>query len=419
MYSKVFCQRKTWGALGLYLIFASVLGWQMLFPKGASAVAVLVQSKTAVANNTTVSATYTTTPVSGRLLIAVCGSRAATTFTVPTGFTSAKNENGTPSQGIFYKISAGNEGTITCTGTVSGRMGMHIYEYSGTMETSVFNTVNAATSTGTGTSHASGSLTSTYSPAIIFAAFSARGNGAYSAYTNTFTERNDFKSNTQAFFAAADKYVTTNAAYTTTATTAVFNSWRGQIAAFRLKPIQLAADVVDGAGVSVGAPSVSFASQTFGFACQTTTATLGTASQKIRVTNTTATPGWQLSIAPTNGPTAFWTDGGTNTYDVNDPTTTGCGDGADADAVAGQMTINPSVSTITPSTNGCTATGLTKGASTAFSQGVTDSIPLLTSAGGEINCSWDLTGVAISQTVPAEQHYTSYSVGLTMTIVAQ
>lgn len=414
-------RKKAWGGLMVFAQALVAVAIVLSPAQKAEAVAVLVQTKTAAANNSTLSVAFSPTPVTGRLLIAVCGSRASTTFTVPTGFTAVKNEAGTPSQGIFYKISAGTEGTITCASATgkSGRMGIHIYEYSGTMETAVYGTTNGTQSSGTGTAHASGSLTSTYSPAIIFAAFSALGNGTYSAYSNTFLERNDFKSNTRAYFAAADRYVTTNGTYTTTATATVNNSWRGQIAAFRLKPILLATDIVDGAGASVVSPTVSFASQTFGFTCQTATATLGSATQKIRVTNTTATPGWQLSIAPTNGPTAVWSDGGTNTYDVNDPTSSGCSDGTDPDGTGGQMTIDASASTVTSSTNGCNMTGITKGVSRALSQGVTDAIPLLTSAGGDINCSWDMTDISIAQTIPGEQYYTNYSIGLTLTIAAQ
>ncbi len=385
----------------------------------AQAVSVMVQTKTAAANSTTASATFTTTPVSGRLLIAVCASRANTTFSTPTNFSVAKNEAGTPSQGIFYKVSNGTESTITCTGTVSGRMGIHIYEYAGVLSTTPFERANTTASTGTGTAQSSASLTTTSSPDLLFAALVTNSNSTYNSWSNSFVERNDFKSNTQAHFGAADRQVTANGAYSTTGTNSLSSAWRGQIAAFNLMPIQLVADIVDGSGASVASPSVTFPSQTFGFSCQTATTTLGSATQKIRVTNTTATAGWQISIAPTNGATAVWSDGGTNTYDMNDPTSTGCTDGPDADSVGGQMTINPSVSTVTPSMNGCTLTGITKGASTAFNQGVTNSIPLLTSAGGNINCSWDITDISISQQIPAEQHYTSYSLGLTMTIVAQ
>lgn len=409
-----------WSLWGSFVLAFGLLGSVFFLSPAASAVAVLVQSKTAVANNRTVAATFTSTPTTGRLLIAVCGSRVSTTFSAPAGFAIAKNQAGTPSQGIFYKVSTGNESTITCTGTASGRMGIHLYEYGGTMEASVFDTTNATNSSGTtGIAHVSGSLTNSYSPAIIFAAFSARGNGAYSAYSNLFMERNDFKSGTTAFFAAADRYVTTNATYTTTGTATVSTSWRGQITAFRLKPIQLTTDIVDGSGSPVVSPAVTFPAQTFGFSCQTATSTLGVAAQKIRITNTTATPGWQLSIAPTNGPTTTWSDGSTHTYDLNDPTSAGCEDGADADTVGGQMSIDASASVVTPSTSGCTATGLSKGVNTSYSQGVTDSIPLLTSSGGSINCSWDMTGITVSQTIPAEQYHTNYSLSLTMTIVAQ
>lgn len=410
-------RRKGIAVVSVSVIAAHTLLSLAVFSPSAHAYALLVQTKSAAANSTTVSATFSPTAGVNHLLIAVCASRVNATLSV-TGFTAAKNQAGTPSQGIFYKVSAGTETTVTCTATATGRMAIHIYEYSGTLATAPLDTVNAVTSTGNSTAVASGSLTTTNANDMIFAATSINSNSTYSAWSNTFTERNDLLSGTQLHTGAADRYVTATGTYTTTATATATGAWRGQIAAFKLLPIQLTADIVDASGLSVSAPSVAFSAANFNFACQTVTGTLGVASQKIRVSNTTPT-GWLLSIGATSGPTAIWSDGGTNTYDYNDPGGTGCTDSTDTDTVGGQMTVNPAASTLTPVAP-CTVTNVTKGTSVAFSQGVTDSISLLSAtAAAMANCTWDLTGITLSQKIPGEQQGANYSLGLTLTLIAQ
>jgi len=177
----------------------------------------------------------------------------------------------------------------------------------------------------------------------------------------------------------------------------------------------LTVDIVNALGISVSAPSINFNPINFSFDYQTTTGLFGTTSEKIRVDNPTANPQWSLSIAASS-PTSFWS--GTSTdYDFNDPTANAV-DGGDTDVLGGQMTINPSVGTITPK-GGCTNTGLTLGSSNSFSEGVMDSITLLTAgATTETGCYWDLTDISISQTIPAEQSADIYSIDMTLSIIA-
>lgn len=165
--------------------------------------------------------------------------------------------------------------------------------------------------------------------------------------------------------------------------------------------------IVDGAGDPVVSPSVSFAGGvTFSFTPQDTTATLGTASEKIRLTNATTTATWSMSIAAKLGPGTTWTTG-TYTHPFD---STG---GADS----GRLTVNPSGGTITPM-SGCNTTGLTLGSSNYFVNGTTDSITLL-SAGGTAGtlCYWDLTGVALTQRLPAEQEPGAYSLSMTVSVL--
>ncbi|MBI4092418.1 MAG: hypothetical protein HY420_00670 [Candidatus Kerfeldbacteria bacterium] len=178
----------------------------------------------------------------------------------------------------------------------------------------------------------------------------------------------------------------------------------------------LTVDIVDSGGASVASPSMVMSTLSLAFTVQTSTGTFGVSSQKVRVTNTTATATWTLSVAA-SATTAVWDSVGTD-YDFNDPTAN-AGDGGDTDTVGGQMTVNPSGATITPQ-SGCNTTGLTLGSSTAFNEGVTNSVTLLTAgASAGTNCYWDLTNVSISQTVPKEQPVASdYDINMVVSVVA-
>lgn len=179
----------------------------------------------------------------------------------------------------------------------------------------------------------------------------------------------------------------------------------------------LTTDIVDAGGSSVGSPSVSMSTGTVSFSCGSTSATLGVSAQRIRVTNTTASAPWTLSIAATSGATSTWTTGAI-TFDFNDSTSSGCGDGGDADSRPGQLSISPSGGTITPQ-GGCSSTGVTLGSNTAFLQGTTDSITLATASGSaQTNCYWEFTDIALSQTIPAEQAAGTYTLSMTVTVVA-
>ena len=177
----------------------------------------------------------------------------------------------------------------------------------------------------------------------------------------------------------------------------------------------LTVDIVDSGGNPVASPSMAMGAVTFSFNYQTANGTFGVSTEKIRVENTTANPEWTLTIAANGGSTAFWDSAGTD-YDFNDPTAE-AGDGGDADSLGGQMTIDASGGTLGGT---CSATDITKGSSSSFSEGVTDSVTLLTAgASADTSCYWDLTGVSISQTIPVEQPAASdYSINMTLTVAA-
>ena len=189
----------------------------------------------------------------------------------------------------------------------------------------------------------------------------------------------------------------------------------------------LTTDILDSSRVAVGSPAAAFTAKTFSFDCQyggtASTSSLGSNTERVYVINpNAANNGWSLSIAATAGATTLWQNGGSSqNYDFNDPTgaNPGCNDGADTDSKAGQLSIDPSVSTINLDCLTCTSTNVTKGSSTAFNQGTTDAITLLNAAAASDDI-WRgyLTGIAMSQTIPAEQPADSYSVNMTVTVTA-
>ena len=170
----------------------------------------------------------------------------------------------------------------------------------------------------------------------------------------------------------------------------------------------LSVDIVDAAGDTVGSPAVTFGAVSFSFDAQNAIGTLGTASEKIRVSNPTTTAAWNLSIAATGGAGTTWTDGGTNTYPFD---STG---GADT----GRMTVDAATNGVITPWGTCTNTGLTLGTSDFFLNGTTDSIDLLTAGGtADTSCRWDLTAVDVTQRIPAGQVPTSYTLGMTITVI--
>ena len=173
--------------------------------------------------------------------------------------------------------------------------------------------------------------------------------------------------------------------------------------------------------VPVGSPGVVFPAATFSFTCQTNTATLGTATEAIYIKNPDASDtGWVASIAGSS-PTAIWDSAGVD-YDFNDSSGSGCTDGADADSLGGQMTIDASVGTLAiGACASCATTNITKGSSTAFVEGTTNSITLLNAAAASSDIGdWKFTGVSVSQKIPAEQPAASdYDINMVVSIVAQ
>lgn len=179
-----------------------------------------------------------------------------------------------------------------------------------------------------------------------------------------------------------------------------------------VNPGTLTADVLQGDGTTpVASPAVSFPAVNASFLCQTNTSTLGDASNRVYVSNLANNNGWTLTMAATSGAGTKWTTGANN-YSFDDPTGTAAG------CTNGQLTVDPSGGVVTLDCNSiCTATNVTKGASTGFDSGTTDSVTLMQDSNGS---AWKgyLTGVGLSQKIPGGQHAGSYALGMTITVTA-
>lgn len=172
----------------------------------------------------------------------------------------------------------------------------------------------------------------------------------------------------------------------------------------------LSTDIVDASNASVTSPSFGMSTASVSTSCQTITGTYGSATQRVAVDNPgAATAGWTLSIAATGGDAAQWTSGG-NTYAYNNPAAAGC--------TGGQLTLNPAAATL--AVNGSsTITGVTKGTSAAFASGTVSSVTLMTASAASDDI-WNgyLTGIGVSQVIPAETPAGTYVLDLTQTLVA-
>ena len=190
----------------------------------------------------------------------------------------------------------------------------------------------------------------------------------------------------------------------------------------------LTTDIQDAGHTPVANPTVSMSNKNFSFDCQAgasaSTGTFGTNSERIYVNNPDAADnGWTLTLAPSGGATDRWENAGaTAFFDFNDPNgaTAGCSDGGDSDAIAGQMTVDPSSATLTLDCSTCSVNNISLGSSAAFNEGTTDSITLLDAAAASDDVGrWYLTGTAISQTIPSEQNADTYNIDMTLTVTAK
>ena len=165
----------------------------------------------------------------------------------------------------------------------------------------------------------------------------------------------------------------------------------------------ISTDIRSASNVVVVNPTFSMSSVTLSTSQQTSTGVFGTNDKRISVDNPGgANNGWTLTLNATTPGTGKWTDGG-KSYKYN---------GTAAD---GRLTVDPSTGTVTPVVG--TATGVTKGSSMAFSG--TNPVTLM-SASASADAIWNgyITGVNLTQDIPAGQQVGTYTLPMTQTVAA-
>jgi len=173
-------------------------------------------------------------------------------------------------------------------------------------------------------------------------------------------------------------------------------------------------DIVDDTFTTIANPTIDMSATSFSSNCQTVTGTLGTASKQIYIDNrpTGVQNGWDVTLAAANVAIG-WTSS-SSSYDFNNSSGSGC--------TSGQMTIDASSATLDYGQDETTdiVTGILKGSSTAFNQGVVDSITLLSGdSSSDESGDWTIQGINISQKIPAQQAVGNYTLQMVISVIAK
>lgn len=198
---------------------------------------------------TTISATLAAVPTAGDLLVAIVGNRDAyagtPTVTSSTGWTTAvSQQNNSPGQMVFYKISTGAvDQTVTIGTYPSTRLGLQVFQFSATNGWDPSPLDQVGTNSGTGTALSSGTVTTTTSREVILAGFVSNSNsnpaswgavtGGFTMINGTHTWRSNAGGGGQTSFGGAYQSVGSVGTYTATTTTSASGAWRGNAISFK------------------------------------------------------------------------------------------------------------------------------------------------------------------------------------------
>ena len=174
----------------------------------------------------------------------------------------------------------------------------------------------------------------------------------------------------------------------------------------------------DAANATLTNPTTGFSAAITSKTASTTTAKLSNnSSQQLEVANSLSTTGWSVSLAATGGPTAKWAQtGDAANYAFNN-----------INADQGQLSVDLSSSVFTasgstPLGQACTTAGLSYGTGGAFVAGTAsaNAVTLATaSSGSGLTCLFKLQNITLKQTIPAYQKPGTYTLPVTVTVVAQ
>ena len=165
----------------------------------------------------------------------------------------------------------------------------------------------------------------------------------------------------------------------------------------------LSTDIRDASGTVLTKPTFDMSDVVASTSVKTSTGTLGANDKRITVDNPGgANNGWTLALNATTPGTATWSSG-SSSYAYN------------GTAATGQLTVNPAAGTLTSVIGG--STGISLGSSSAFSG--TTPITMITAAASSADI-WNgyVTGIGLSQSIPAGQATGTYTIDMTQTVTA-
>ena len=174
----------------------------------------------------------------------------------------------------------------------------------------------------------------------------------------------------------------------------------------------------DAASTVLTNPTTVFSAATTTRTASNTTARLSNdSSQQLEVANSLSTTGWSVSLAAAGGSAAKWTHGDGMTYYGFNST----------DSSQGQLSVDLlssvfAASGSTPLGQACTTAGLSYGIGGAFVAGTAsaNAVTLATaSSGSGLTCLFKLQNITLKQTIPAYQKPGTYTLPVTVTVVAQ
>lgn len=190
---------------------------------------------------------------------------------------------------------------------------------------------------------------------------------------------------------------------TPTPTATPYNRDYDVLLALQVSEGVISVDIVNALGDIVETPKVLMSPISYKFDSQVTSGTLGTNSEKIRLSNPTGVSSWSVSIAASEGENAQWKDDQGHTINYNTTQTS--------------MSINPSSGVITK-VDGGEITGLSLGSQASFSQGNVSSITLFSANENAQSFSqFDLENIIIQQIIPPKQPSGNYEFNFTITAV--
>lgn len=180
---------------------------------------------------------------------------------------------------------------------------------------------------------------------------------------------------------------------------------------------QLSLRFIDGSNTTLtgAATNTTFTNAITQSTAMVTNGSLVTASSKRLEVKSTLNSGWSVSMAATDGPTAQWkTSDSLHSYPYNSATN----NEGKLQTILTSAGINTSGDRPNGTACSSVASSVVRGTSSSFAPAVSTVSLFSTANTNGFNCPWVLSNVGLTQTIPPYQNPGSYSLDMTVTVVA-